>query len=967
MNPVRHDRMAGRDAELGALIRAADDDAAAGSIVLVIGEAGIGKSRLVQEYLRSARSAGDRVLLGGCVELLGDQLPYAPFAEALRGLQASLAAEPADPLAAETRDSLERLIGLRSGHVDRGRPDLFERILRLLCRVIPDRADASTGRSPRLVIVVEDLHWADQATLDLLIFLGRNLPGDYQIILTCRTEDLPDDRRLQVVLTALRHGRGYLRIELDRLSRQDSAELIAAQTGGTATEDAVARIYERSEGNPLIVEELVESERQGAAMTRSLQDLMLARTARLSDDGRSVVELAAIVGRRVDHDTLAEASELPETALLLGLQDAVAAGVLTVDAEREEYTFRHVLTQQAVLARMLPGRRRLLHLAAARTISGQSATRTSAGRAAEAATHWYASGTRGEAFDASVNAARLSAQVFAYAEAWRHYGHAMRLLDDGPTTNLPSTVDRVRLLAEAAEAARWAGALADALVLVQSARELEPDPRARGRLSERLGRYLWESGRAHDAAAAYSEADDCLQGLAPSATAASVAASRANLLLITGQHSAAVALARDAAALAAAAGAPLAAARADITLGMGMIFLGAPDDGVQLVRRAQPVVAELGDLDERRRAASNLAYALMMVGDTLAACQVALDGVALMRRYGLEAQAGAALTGNALALLSLVGRWDEAERLSDEVLGANIPDAQARHVHLARAKLELARGRLAVARIHLDRAYPPEVLDQTHQLLTAELHSTEAELALEGGHLDDARRWAAKALDNLSPAEHGRIVIQLCRLGLQIEADIAERNLSLKTPDALGEPHREFLAGTLAAATASAGPDVRAHQATAAAEYRRSLLTSDPKAWAAAAAAWEALHRSPTRRTASCAGPRRNSTSLARGGPRPGRSDGHTGLHWNWVPTRCCAGRSTSRAAAGSRSRRPHPIRARNPPPAPDTPPRPATGWASPVGNSTCCANSPTAAATGKSPISCSSALARWLCMSLIC
>ncbi len=185
---------------------------------------------------------------------------------------------------------------------------------------------------------------------------------------------------------------------------------------------------------------------------------------------------------------------------------------------------------------------------------------------------------------------------------------------------------------------------------------------------------------------------------------------------------------------------------------MGLTFLGSEDDGADLVRRGREVVEQLGDLDERRRASSNLAYALLMAGDTAGACAVALDGLAMLTRYGLEAQAGAALTGNALVLLRLVGRWDEAARLSDQVLARGIPDAQARYVHLARAGLDIARGDFDDARAHLDRARPPQVVDQTHPLLAAELAAAESELDLELGRLDERAISSSRRCRSSRPA-----------------------------------------------------------------------------------------------------------------------------------------------------------------------------------------------------------------------
>ena len=846
MDGDRATSMFGRDAALAELRGAVG--AGPTSIVVITGEAGIGKTTLMREYLAESAARGDRVLRGGCVELLGDPIPYAPFSEALRELHATLRRRADDQLSEPVRDSLDLLVGIRQTGAGSGRHELFERILRLFDELVPDSAlddkagDNRTVRGqPRIVLAIDDLHWADRATLDLMIFLARNLTGPFAVIMTCRSEELTGDGPLRSALMALRHGRGYRRVALERLSRPDIAA-IARRIDPTITAAQIDRIFARSEGNPLIAEELADTTAQGGGLPQSLEELLLARVAGLEPDGVRVVDVVAIVGRRVDHDTLTAVFDLPETTLLKGLSAAVRSGVLSLDNETDEYAFRHVLTMDAVVARMMPGERKYWHRRVARAIGDQPQTRTSAGRAAEAASHWYASDSAAEAYPAALMAGRLAVQVFAYDEAWRHFHQAIRLADLLGAGSAP-VIGRSTLLAEAAEAARWAGALGDAIGLATSAADLDPDPESRGGLHERLGRYLWESGRATEAAAAYGRADDELEGLPASSTAASVKASRANLMMVTGQHSSAIPVARQAAELARSTGAELVAARARITLGMSLIFLGNLDEGGDLVARGQRVVAELGDLDDRRRAASNLAYALLMAGETGRACQVAMDGLAVMRRYGLEAKAGAALAGNALVLLRHVGRWDEAERLSDDLLQQGIPDAQARYVQLARAGLDIARGRLPDARLHLDRAYPPEVLDQTPPLLAAELLGTEAELALEQGQPEQARLLLSRAAALLTVPEHTRVMVQICRLGLQIEADVAHRNRSGKRPDAEHQRRRENFRGLLAAVGSSSLPDVTAHRVTAQAEYDRCVGHSTRESWAESIQLWDALQR----------------------------------------------------------------------------------------------------------------------------
>ena len=212
-----------------------------------------------------------------------------------------------------------------------------------------------------------------------------------------------------------------------------------------------------------------------------------------------------------------------------------------------------------------------------------------------------------------------------------------------------------------------------------------------------------EADRPDDARKAFEEAYHELAGVPATAVTATCAASRAHFLLLSSRHREAIPAALAAIELAQATDARNAEGRARITVGLSRIFDGELAVGAAEVKHGHELVSRWGDLDDRRRADSNVSYALLMAGQTAAACEVAVSGVARIRRNGLDAAAGAGLTANTIVLLRLAGRWSEAVALSDEVLGGELSIGSARFL-LDRAELDIWVGNLNEARLHLDQA-----------------------------------------------------------------------------------------------------------------------------------------------------------------------------------------------------------------------------------------------------------------------
>ena len=291
----------GRVPELEELGRALDEARSGrGTTVLVAGEAGIGKTRLAAELATRARDAGFDVRLGRSIDLVGTDLPYQPFVEALR------------PLA-----ELRPVDGRTAGSQLR----VFEETLAMLT----DHA----AEAP-VLLVLEDLHWADTSTLDLVVFLAHNL-ADRRVLLlaTYRADELSSAERMRRLADGVRRSGSALLLDLGPLAPEELSALLAAHTHAPTPAALSDAIIDRSEGNPFFAEELLAAaDGQSDELPRGLRDLLLQRVARLDRPTQSLLRLAAAAGRDVGYPLLLALAALPESAVRESLRLAVEHGVL---------------------------------------------------------------------------------------------------------------------------------------------------------------------------------------------------------------------------------------------------------------------------------------------------------------------------------------------------------------------------------------------------------------------------------------------------------------------------------------------------------------------------------------------------------------------------------------------------------------------------------------------------------------
>jgi DNA-binding CsgD family transcriptional regulator/tetratricopeptide (TPR) repeat protein len=844
----------GREDELSRL-HGALRSAAAGTpgILLVGGEAGVGKTRLLQEFARRARDEAE-VLLGSCVNVSGGGLPYGPIVDALRALtrtlgpvaqqeQLSIVLGDLTNLASATEQPPAQSRAELVGEYARAR--LFELVLRFLDRL---------GEQAPVVMVLEDLQWADRSTLDLLVFLARVVRQERLLLVaTYRSDELPTSHPLHAVVAELDRNRRVEHLQLPRFDREEVAALLRGILGGPPPPETIDQIFVQSEGNAFFAEELIATTSRQSDPHRSsrLQGVLLARIAPLLEDTRHVLRLTATVRRPVAHHLLAAASQLAEERLLAAIREAVDRQVLL--SEQDAYAFRHVLLQEAVYGQSLPGERQRLHRAVARVLAQDPLAASQPGAAVELSHHWYAAHDYPQALLASIAAARAAADVYGFTEAHHQYERALTLWNEVPDAQDQAGVALSELRLEAAEAARWAGLPDRAASLIQETLADLGGHIELGRaglLWARLAECRSEAGNSKAALAAYEEASRLVANEPASAQKARVLAGHGTELMRQAQYSASRAHCEQAIAVARAVGARAAEGRALNTFGCDLAALGDPEAGIAVLRQALTLIEAAGSFDDIHRVYLNLSVILDLdAGRPEDGLEVARRGLERMRELGLEL----ALPSNTLRInlawgLWDLGRWQEAEQLVSEALTRALPATWALELQLLAGRLHIARGRFDLA--HEQGQSTAQLVEQLNDPLShAFLQRYLADLAVWQGDYDSARSAVAKALQQLADTEEHVVAVRLCCTGLRATADLAQRAHDRRArPSELTELYatgQQLLAHARQSLAMLGGKlsDVRANAAACEAEFTRLELRSDSQQWAALAGSWDALSR----------------------------------------------------------------------------------------------------------------------------
>lgn len=462
--------LVGRDGELAELgsrlgVRPSRAVGTGPNVVLLSGDAGVGKTRLLTELGEVARAEGWQVVAGHCVDFGDSALPYLAFSEVLGRLaldQSALVESVASghPGLVRLQPGRRSLADDTTGGGLNAEPDRAEVDRADLFAAVHALLEAVSGAAP-LLVVIEDAHWADQSTRDLISFLcSRPFAGRVGIVVSYRADDLHRRHPLRAKVAEWSRVQGVSRVHLGPLRERHVRAMIAALHTDPITESDVAHIVDRADGNAFFVEELVGATwADGGRVPEDLADLLLVRLDRLDDPARQVVRTMAVAGRRVSHGLLAEVSGLPDAELDRALRSAIEASVLVTSGE-ETYAFRHALLADAVYDDLLPGERVRLHRAYTRVLAEARAP----GTAAELARHARAALDLRTAFEADICAGDEAMSVGGPDEAAHHYELALEVAAD-PEVVDPSTTSE--LVLKASEALVSSGALhrAEATVL----------------------------------------------------------------------------------------------------------------------------------------------------------------------------------------------------------------------------------------------------------------------------------------------------------------------------------------------------------------------------------------------------------------------------------------------------------------------------------------------------------------------
>ncbi|WP_184814295.1 helix-turn-helix transcriptional regulator [Actinophytocola algeriensis] len=857
-----------RDRELdrlrGAFAQAAGGTATA---VLISGDAGVGKTRLTDELAALARDKGAAVLTGRCLDAGETGLPYLPFAEAMSQVpdrEQAVLAHPAlarlfpDVTLPVGRDSGERReaymsaltavvpgVGGRTGNrpeQDIGQLQLFDAVHALL---------TDLAATAPVVLILEDLHWADGSTRRLLSFLVARLRNQRILIVgTYRGDDLHRRHPLRPLLAELVRQPAMERMELAPFNKADSRLFVTSLAEGGLPDNLVREVAGRSEGNAFFAEELLAAYTEdGDELPSTLVDVLLARVERLSEAAQRVVRVASVAGRRAPHARLLAVSGLTEPELEEALREAVQHHVLVAKREQwmDVYAFRHALLSEAVYGDLLPGERVRLHAAYARELAGVQGQR---GAAAALAHHSMESHALPQALAASIAAATEAADSGAPAEALGHLERALKLWDGVAPADRPEHMDEVKLLRTASFMAGSSGDPERAVSFARSAVKLADssgDRRSSAMMRRRLASALFAvEGRDEEARQVIERAWEIAEDLPASCEKAWVLAVYALILRSMREPVESRKFAELAVREARACDEVGVVADALITLGALDESEGRVEEGRERLREAIRIARDDDALSVELRARYYLAINTYEAGELDDAVRIIEEGVERARdtgltwsTYGFELRAIKVITRYAR------GDWDQSEAAA-EPPGMRVSSTVSARLAAVGSYVTVSRGRLAEA-----AKLAAELRSEWHRdfQIFSSMSAVGAELALWQGRPEEGAKLVREALEwaERVGGQWVLVNIRLGALGATLYADCAERAGRRKDErDRKAYVDEGLALVELARKTAkygrprtgSLGPEGRAWLARAEAEESRLRGAGDPALWEKAVAAF---------------------------------------------------------------------------------------------------------------------------------
>jgi ATP/maltotriose-dependent transcriptional regulator MalT len=796
----------GRGSQMAALTDALQRaDGGQPQVVLIGGEAGVGKSRLLEEFQAAAEARGSTAVVGNCLEVGAEGLPYAPFATILRRLRRALGNE-LESAAVGRESSLVRLLpdmgeAPPEAHDEYARARLFEHTAQLFEQLTTQRT---------LVLAVEDLHWSDRSTRELFAYLIRTLHRARLVLLaTYRSDDLHRRHPVRPYLAELERLRTVQRLELPRLGRREVARQLAGiLSPARPTADLVDQIFKRSEGNPFFVEELAVSFQQGCrtGLTETLRDLLLVRIEALPEATQTLLRVLAQGGSRVEHGLLAAVVEatgtLDEDELIDALRTAVGANIIQQTSDGDGYRFRHALVREAVSDDLMPGEVTRANRRYAMALEADPSLVSSDQRASRLAGYWYCANDAARAVPAVLDAGRQARRRNAFAEQLRMLDRALELWEDVPAEirdtlrdqdrpdeSYPTcgcedgcdraadragdcgAIEMIDLLAEATVAARLSGESDRGLRYTKRALRLIDERKT----PERAAWFILARARAlrYDRGARPDQdldhALELLEGRKPTAVLAELLHLQAvdGMLGTPGREH--LDSARRAVEIAEQVGAASLQLHAQLTLGMLHCAFGELDEGAALLARIRERAEASGDVDLLGRVYTNLSSHHELQGRSREAAEVARTGLDMIRANGMTGYSGTIMLGNLAEPLISLGELDEAERLLAEEPDWAGQRAHRDFMHRLRGEIALLRGDVAAAAEHLAECRRVGLLWQPQKYVPTALLAMR--IAAAQGRYADARAELVAVLDGGRPEGHDRCWWALLAAGAAVEAD----------------------------------------------------------------------------------------------------------------------------------------------------------------------------------------------------
>ncbi|MBP2414930.1 DNA-binding CsgD family transcriptional regulator/tetratricopeptide (TPR) repeat protein [Arthrobacter stackebrandtii] len=666
--------MIGRDAEMAALMDSfAEARLSKPQAVVIGGEAGLGKTRLLREFL-SAASQEALVVTGQCVDLGSLATPYAPLTGVLRSLVAQLGLDAVVDFAGPGRDALALLLPEVGAEPD-GSPTA-NRVLEAVSTVL-ERASASRPA----VVVIEDLHWADDATLAVLRFVLRAFNGgQFLLVMSYRSDEINRGHPLREFLAEAERGRFAKIIRLGRLDKDQVRLQVEAITGKDAGYELLENVYSRSEGIPFFVEELLGLDDcdASAELPDTLTELLLARYERMSDEVQYFLRVLAAGGVCVPHAQALAAYDRDVQEFEESARTAQRANLLGLDGG--SYTFRHALVREAIHADLLPGERTRFHTRYAQALEAAGSGGLDS---VEIAYHWHAANAQEKTFRASIAAVAEAERGYAYSTAARMGERALELWDSVAGAESVAGMHRYALMARTASAHNQAGNGERSLAMIRLA-AAQPDAVGAG-----LARLLADQARYLGFNAQPGSADLLLRALSlvPRGSDDQLRATLLNHLaarcMLEARLEDAIQVSSEALELSTADGDRQQQSIAANLRGSSRAMAG----DVEGWRQDLSVARELaeGNSDAMLRYRINYSDALNQLGLYDDSISIAEEGIRQARALGVERTTGAIMSSNAVEPLFSRGDWDKANEILERNLKLSPPSSF--RAYLLRSKI----------------------------------------------------------------------------------------------------------------------------------------------------------------------------------------------------------------------------------------------------------------------------------------